>query len=119
MNSEVKSAGRILDILEYMSDCREPIPLARIIRDLSLPKSSAHGLVQTLVARGHVSRNSMGHYVLVESSRHGFPFRRHEEPLVVTAMPFMERLRDEFTALPGLRLSGPQAGRLGDAADPS
>ncbi|WP_183664412.1 IclR family transcriptional regulator [Phyllobacterium trifolii] len=95
MNSEVKSAGRILDILEYMSSCREPIPLSKIVSDLSLPKSSTHGLVQTLAARGHVSRNSMGHYVLVESSRHGFPFRRHEEPLVVTAMPFMERLRDE------------------------
>lgn len=95
MNSEVKSAGRILDILEYMSACREPIPLSRLVADLSLPKSSAHGLVQTLVARGHAIRNSEGHYVLVEAGRHGFPFRKHEQPLVVIAMPVMERLRDE------------------------
>jgi IclR family transcriptional regulator, pca regulon regulatory protein len=95
MNSEVKSAGRILDILEYMSGLREAAPLSQIVRDLRLPKSSAHGLIQTLAARGHVVQDASGRYMLVEASRHGFPFRRHEEPLVVTAMPFMERLRDE------------------------
>jgi DNA-binding IclR family transcriptional regulator len=42
-----------------------------------------------------VLRDGAGRYVLVESSRHGFPFRRHEEPLVLTARPFMEKLRDE------------------------
>ncbi len=94
MNSEVKSAGRILDILEYMSDLREAVPLSRIVKDLNLPKSSAHGLIQTLAGRGHVVQDLDGRYMLVEASRHGFPFRRHEEPLVVTAMPFMERLRD-------------------------
>ena len=94
MNSEVKSAGRILDILEYLAGLREPVALARIIADLGLPKSSAHALIQTLAGRGHIVQNASGHYVLVESSRHGFPFRRHEEPLVVKAMPLMERLRD-------------------------
>jgi len=95
MNSEIKSAGRILDLLEYMASQREAVPLAQIVRDLSFPKSSAHGLVQTLAARGHVVQDNAGRYMLVEASRHGFPFRRHEEPLVVVARPFMERLRDE------------------------
>jgi DNA-binding IclR family transcriptional regulator len=95
MNSEVKSAGRILDLLEYLSALREAVSLSQIVQDLKLPKSSAHGLIQTLAARGHVVQDSSGRYMLVEASRHGFPFRRHEEPLVVTAIPFMERLRDE------------------------
>lgn len=95
MNSEVKSAGRILDLLEYLSALREAVSLSQIVRDLKLPKSSAHGLIQTLASRGHVVQDVAGRYMLVEASRHGFPFRRHEEPLVVTAMPFMERLRDE------------------------
>jgi IclR family transcriptional regulator, pca regulon regulatory protein len=95
MNSEVKSAGRILDLLEYMSAQREAVPLSQIVRDLSFPKSSAHGLIQTLAARGHVVQDDGGRYMLVEASRHGFPFRRHEEPLVVIAQPFMEKLRDE------------------------
>jgi len=95
MNSEVKSAGRILDILEYMAERREAVALSQIARDLTLPKSSAHGLIQTLAARGHLVQDAAGRYMLVEAGRHGFPFRRHEEPLVVKAMPFMERLRDE------------------------
>jgi len=95
MNSEVKSAGRILDLLEYMASRREAVPLSQIVRDLEFPKSSAHGLVQTLSARGHVVQDDAGRYMLVEASRHGFPFRRHEEPLVVVAQPFMEKLRDE------------------------
>lgn len=95
MNSEIKSAGRILDLLEYMASQREAVPLAQIVRDLSFPKSSAHGLVQTLAARGHVVQDNAGRYMLVEASRHGFPFRRHEEPLVVVARPFMEKLRNE------------------------
>lgn len=95
MNFEVKSAGRILDLLEYLSALREAVSLSQIVRDLKLPKSSAHGLIQTLASRGHVVQDVAGRYMLVETSRHGFPFRRHEEPLVVTAMPFMERLRDE------------------------
>lgn len=94
MNSEVKSAGRILDLLDYLSRRREPVSLSQITRDLSLPKSSAHGLLQTLAARGHLMQDASGRYVLVETS-HGFPFRQHEEPLVVTARPFMERLRDQ------------------------
>lgn len=95
MNCEIKSAGRVLDLLEYLANCRTPVRLSQIVADLSLPKSSAHGLVQTLVMRGHVSRNAAGAYALVESVRHGFPFTRQEEPLVVTAMPVMEKLRDE------------------------
>lgn len=94
MNSEVKSAGRILDILEYLTGLREPVALSRIVSDLSLPKSSAHALIQTLAGRGHIVQDSAGRYMLVEASRHGFPFRRHEEPLVMKAMPLMEKLRD-------------------------
>jgi DNA-binding IclR family transcriptional regulator len=98
MNSEVKSAGRILDILEYMSGLRDAVQLSQLVRDLDLPKSSAHGLIQTLAARGHVVQDAAGRYMLVETSRHGFPFRRHEEPLVMTSMPYMERLRDQSGA---------------------
>jgi IclR family pca regulon transcriptional regulator len=95
MNSEVKSAGRVLDLLDHLAECREPVRLSEVVEALALPKSSAHGLMQTLVARGRVTRDAAGRYSLVEAARHGFPFRGHEEPLVVTAMPHMQRLRDE------------------------
>jgi len=95
MNSEVKSAGRILDLLEYLSLQREPVSLSQIVRDLTFPKSSAHSLVLTLIARGHLAQDEAGRYSLVEGSRHGFPFRPHEEELVAAARPHMESLRDQ------------------------
>ena len=95
MNSEVKSAGRILDLIAYLAERREPVALTQIVADLGIPKSSAHGLVQTLAARGHVVQDGNGRYVLVEQARHGFPFHRNEEPLVAIAMPLMTRLRNQ------------------------
>lgn len=94
MNHEVKSAGRILDVLEYLTTLRDGVALSQVMRDLGFPKSSTHGLLQTLMARGHVVQDNAGKYILVEASRRGFPFRRNEEPLVVLAMPFMQQLRD-------------------------
>ncbi|MCW4115881.1 IclR family transcriptional regulator [Aurantimonas sp. MSK8Z-1] len=94
MNSEVKSAGRILDLLELLAESREAVSFTRITSALSLPKSSAHALLQTLIGRGHVVQDADGRYLLVEASRHGFPFRPIEEPLVAKAMPIMQRLRD-------------------------
>lgn len=94
MNHEVKSAGRILDILEYMTTLRDGVALSQIMRDLGFPKSSTHGLLQTLMSRGHVVQTPAGKYILVEASRRGFPFRRNEEPLVVLAMPYMQQLRE-------------------------
>lgn len=93
MNHEVKSAGRILDLLEYMATLRDGASLSQIMRDLGFPKSSTHGLLQTLLARGHAVQDTVGKYYLVEASRRGFPFRRNEEPLISRAMPFMLKLR--------------------------
>lgn len=94
MNSEVKSAGRILDLLDFLATRREPVSLRVIVQSLGLPKSSAHALLQTLLSRGHTVQDQEGRYLLVEASRHGYPFRPSEEPLVAAAMPIMERLRD-------------------------
>ncbi|MCB8839480.1 IclR family transcriptional regulator [Aurantimonas sp. VKM B-3413] len=94
MNSEVKSAGRVLDLLEFLAGCREPVSFSAVVAALGCPKSSAHALLQTLIGRGHVVQDRSGRYLLVEASRHGFPFRPSEEPLVARALPIMERLRD-------------------------
>ena len=94
MNSEVKSAGRVLDLLEFLAASREPVSFGELVSALAFPKSSAHALLQTLIGRGHVAQDRDGRYLLAESSRHGFPFRPSEEPLVARAMPIMQRLRD-------------------------
>ena len=94
VNSEVKSGGRILDLLDFLAACRQPVFFGEVVAGLGFPKSSTHALLQTLIGRGHVVQDPGGRYLLVEASRHGFPFHPSEEPLVANALPLMERLRD-------------------------
>lgn len=49
----VKSAGRALDIIEHLADV-EAQTFPQLVAALSLPRSSAHGLLRTLVAAGWV-----------------------------------------------------------------
>jgi IclR family pca regulon transcriptional regulator len=95
MNTEVKSAARILDLLEYLSGCAEPVKLKEIVSVLGFPKSSAHALAQTLVSRGYAIQDTAERYVLVHASRHRSATRAHEARLLSAAHPVMERLRDD------------------------
>jgi DNA-binding IclR family transcriptional regulator/DNA-binding LacI/PurR family transcriptional regulator len=47
----VKSADRSLDILELLAAHPEGVTFAEVVKELELPKSSAHALLHTLVAR--------------------------------------------------------------------
>ncbi len=61
----VKSADRSLDLLELLAAHPEGITFAEIARELGLPKSSAHGLLQTLIARRYAEVAADGrHYRL-------------------------------------------------------
>jgi DNA-binding IclR family transcriptional regulator/ABC-type xylose transport system substrate-binding protein len=51
----VKSADRSLDVLELLASRPEGATFAEIAGVLALPKSSAHGLLQTLLARGYTA----------------------------------------------------------------
>ncbi|PTM41671.1 IclR family transcriptional regulator [Bosea sp. 124] len=94
MNTEVKSAARMLDLLEYLAGCAEPVKLKDIVATLGFPKSSAHALAQTLVSRGYAIQDTAERYVLVHASRHRSATRAHEARLLSAAHPVMERLRD-------------------------
>ena len=61
MNIEVKSAGRVLDVLELFSQELEPLGVSEVSRRLALPKSSAHGLLTTLAARGYLLNEGRGY----------------------------------------------------------
>lgn len=47
----VKSAARALDVLELLVECPDGLTLLEIAEELGLAKSSAHGLVATLLGR--------------------------------------------------------------------
>jgi DNA-binding IclR family transcriptional regulator len=94
MNHEVKSAARVLELLEFLAGCSEPVSLKTITTELGYPKSSAHALAQTLVSRGYAIQDSTERYLLVHGNRHGSSARAREARLLSAAHPVMESLRD-------------------------
>ena len=114
MNLEVKSAARVLEMMEYLAGCSEPVMLKDISRELGFPKSSAHALAQTLVSRGYVIQDATERYVLVHGSRHGSALRAREARLLSAAHPVMERLRESSgeTVIIGVRTGRGEVRRL-------
>ena len=60
----VKSADRVLDLLELLGCATRPLGLAEVTHELGIPKSSALGLLRTLAARGYVARDEAERYLL-------------------------------------------------------
>ena len=52
----VPAVSRALALLERLAGAREPMSLARLAAELALPKSSVHGLCNTLVSFGYLRR---------------------------------------------------------------
>lgn len=112
---EVKSAVRVLEILELLARMREPVPLREVAAELGYPRSSTHALLQTLVARGYATKNGHERYALDESVRQGPGWiERGEAQLVAAARPVMEEMRDALgeTVFLGVRLPSGDVRRL-------
>lgn len=61
--ASVKSAARILDVLELMAGLNAGIRLNELARQLDIPRSSASGLMSTLVQRGYVESLADGFHL--------------------------------------------------------
>ncbi len=60
----VPSVSRALTLLERLARAREPMSLARLSTELALPKSSVHGLCNTLVSFGYLRRQPDGSFLI-------------------------------------------------------
>jgi DNA-binding IclR family transcriptional regulator len=60
----VPAVSRALTLLERLAGAREPMTLARLAHELALPKSSVHGLCNTLVAFGYLRRLPDGAFLI-------------------------------------------------------
>src|SRR5436190_7958791 len=60
----VPAVSRALTLLERLAGAREPMTLARLAGELALPKSSVHGLCNTLVSFGYLRRQADGSYLI-------------------------------------------------------
>jgi len=97
MSEIVRSAARVLDLLEYFAANPGSVSLAEVSGAFAMPKSSALGLLRTLCSRGYVLRDEQGQYALNEVFRAqgfgwgGSPLAR----LMAMAHPMMQALTAE------------------------
>lgn len=94
-DSEVKSAVRILEILELLARSSKPLRLKTIVMELGYPKSSTFNLLATLVSRAYVVRDEAEAYRIHEAFRNGPGWSSgRDAKLIATAQPIMDALRD-------------------------
>ena len=60
----VPAVSRALTLLDTLAQQRQPMSLTRLATDLDLPKSSVHGLCNTLVSFGYLRRQSDGAFLI-------------------------------------------------------
>jgi DNA-binding IclR family transcriptional regulator len=98
----VKSAARVADILELLAVGGEDYSVTEISKRLGIPKSSSHGLLNTLQEKGIISRDARGCYSLslgflamAGQAFNVFDIRK-------SARPALERLSRQFNATANL-----------------
>ncbi len=91
----VTAIARVIDVFEAFQASQRPLSLTDLAKAVGVPKSTCHGIVSTLTARGYL-------YTL-SHPRALYPTRRMydvmnaivaRDPLVERATPMLERLRD-------------------------
>jgi len=92
LSSGVKSADRLMLLLEYLASNGQ-MPFSSIVKDLDLPNSSAHQLLQTAIHRGFIELDPkartyrLGLKILEIGQAY---FRALDLPAI--AQPYMDRL---------------------------
>lgn len=97
MGEAVKSADRVLRILELLTDRPEGLTLTEIRVHLDLPKSSTHSLLATMTSRGFLSQDprTRAYRVGIRLWQAGQSYPAVSD-LERLALPYMETLRDQL-----------------------
>lgn len=94
MSDEIKSAARVLDMLELFSARCDGLTLSEVARGLELPKSSTLGLLRTLHKRGYLVREDDNDAYRLNDMIRRDGFARHGRILRV-APPVMRSLAQD------------------------
>jgi DNA-binding IclR family transcriptional regulator len=95
--SQVKSADRVLDIMEMLATTPHGHPFVELGRQLEIPKSSLHSLLAVLTERGYVEYDlqhrtySLG----IRTWEVGQAYLSHQD-LLSNALPLMQGVVDEI-----------------------
>ncbi len=91
--SSVKSADRVLDLLELLAGAGRAMSHAELSRRTSIPKSSLTSLLRNLAARGYVEQGTGTHdYRLGERAYELARRGAHHRNLVRLSQPWLDRL---------------------------
>lgn len=95
--SGVKSALRVLEVLEYFARAAAPATLARLVTELNMPKSSCHALLETLRQQGYIYwlGKDHGYYPTRRWRELGDLVSRHD-PVLALASATLHEIRDRF-----------------------
>jgi IclR family acetate operon transcriptional repressor len=95
-SSGVKSALRVLDVLEFFARTAEPASLARLCAELDMPKSSGHALMETLRRQGYVYwlGRHQGYYPTRRWRDLGEAITRHD-PILPLVADVLQKISDE------------------------
>jgi DNA-binding IclR family transcriptional regulator len=94
MNGQVKSAARVLDVLELFAASPIALGVTEVARKLGIPKSSAQGLLTTLAGRGYLAREASAYFQPPELRDVGWAGGIRMR-LLALAKPFLENIAQE------------------------
>ncbi|CAN5436461.1 IclR family transcriptional regulator [soil metagenome] len=77
--NEVKSAKRVIEILRFFSEEKQPAALGRIAEALDFPKSSCLALMDTLITEGYAYQTSGRYYLTGRWAREADIVSRHDQ----------------------------------------
>lgn len=91
----VKSAARVLDIIELLVGYPEGLTLSELKENLEIPLSSLHDLLSTMVIKGFVLRDKQLRYMLGPKISSVVSSYSIDSDIVLIANPLMDQLRDK------------------------
>lgn len=96
-SNAVKSAYRTVQILELLASRPQRMTLSELQRELDVPKSSLHNLLQTLVARGWLETSESGsaYGIGLRALRVGASYLERD-PVVEASWPILSQLRSRL-----------------------
>ena len=101
----VKSAERLLDVIELLTRERQGLTFPEITAELGWPKSSSHALLQTMTRRGYLSLDEVTRqYTLgLRVWEAGQAYNLYDA-LVRQALPVMQRIVDDLDEIAQLAI---------------
>lgn len=97
---------RVLDLIEFLSECPEGIPLSEICRQKNLPKGAVHRILTAMKERGYVEQDPRSEYYRLTLKTAAIGFRLIAESKVTDlCQPILDRLAAQSSELVRLAIA--------------